>query len=262
MSASTTSCVILAAGMSTRLRPQTDELPKCLLSVGGKTILERMVESVLKAGIIRISVVTGFQAGKIHSHLQLKFPSQKFHFTHNPDFSSTNNAFSLCLARDFSLETKDQKNQREHLLILDSDIIFHPKLLEMMKATDEENRLAVRVLGAHDDEEVRVGTDESGHVVAIGKGIRTGISVGESVGIEMFSNEAIRLLFDILDRRVQKGNGRTEYYETAFQEMIDGGTKIKATDVGDLPVVEVDSFADLEYAERVIVPKIDAMSHV
>jgi choline kinase len=262
MKLSRTRCVILAAGISTRLRPLTNDLPKCLLTVGGKTFLERTVGSLLSAGISKIAVIVGFQADKIRTHLSKRFPSHNFHIAFNPNFASTNNAYSLLFARDFFEGSKSQRESKDRLLMLDADIIFHPSLLEMMHEVAAENLLAVRTLGKHDDEEVRVGIDASGDVISIGKGVVDGVRFDESVGVELFGYETAALLFDILEQRMKRGIGRTEYYETTFQEMIQRGTKIKAVDVGDLPVMEVDSKADLEYAEQVVIPQIDTMFHV
>jgi choline kinase len=262
MSRLPTRCVILAAGMSTRLRPLTNSLPKCLLQVGGKTILERMVESLYLAGISHIACVVGFHAGKIRTHLWQKFPARKFHFILNPNFASTNNGYSLLLARRYFEESNKGSAEKEPLLIMDADILFHPAILAMIGKSEAENKLAFRTRGEHDYEEVQVAIDRSGYVVAIGKGAASGFSSGESIGIELFGYHTALLMFNILEHRVKNGFGRSEYYETSFQKMVEEGTKIKAVDVGDLPVAEIDSQADLDHAERVIIPKIDLMSHV
>ena len=57
--------MILAAGMAKRLRPLTDSMPKCLLKVGGRTLLERTVEAMRQAGISEFVVVTGYRADMI-----------------------------------------------------------------------------------------------------------------------------------------------------------------------------------------------------
>ena len=54
--------VILAAGMAKRLRPLTDECPKCLLKIGERTLLQRTVDAMLQAGITELVVVTGYRA--------------------------------------------------------------------------------------------------------------------------------------------------------------------------------------------------------
>ena len=53
--------VILAAGMAKRLRPLTDEKPKCLLEVGGKTLLQRTIDAMIGVGIQEFVVVTGYR---------------------------------------------------------------------------------------------------------------------------------------------------------------------------------------------------------
>jgi choline kinase len=255
-------CIVVAAGSSTRLRPLTDALPKCLLLIGGKTILARAIENLLNANITKIALVVGFEAAKIRSFLEQQFPFVKFRFILNPNFASTNNAYSLLLARDFFLEPNSPTKINHDLLVLDSDIVFHPALLQKVVGRGEENRIVVRVKGAHDAEEVRVALDGAGNISEIGKDVIPNRSYGESIGIEWFAYESAKMLFDVLDRRVKRGSGRTEFYEMAFQEMTDLGVKIKAIDVSDFPAIEIDSPADLELAERVIVPSIDAISNV
>jgi len=255
-------CIIVAAGSSTRLRPLTNALPKCLLSIGGKTILTRAIENLFNANITKIAVVVGFEAAKIRSFLKQQFPFVKFRFILNPNFASTNNAYSLLLAGNFFLEPKSPTNINDHLLVLDSDIIFHPGLLQKVVGLGEENMIAVRVKGAHDAEEVRVALDNFGNISEIGKDVNPDRTYGESIGIEWFAHESAKLLFEVLERRVKRGNGRTEFYEMAFQEMIGLGVKIKAVDASDFPTIEIDSPADLELAERVIVPSIDTISNV
>jgi choline kinase len=255
-------CIIVAAGSSTRLRPLTDDLPKCLLSIGGKTILARAIENLLNANITKIAVVVGFEAEKIRSFLERQFPFVKFRFILNPNFASTNNAYSLLLARDFFLEPNSPTKTNQPLLVLDSDIVFHPGLLQKIAGRGEENRIAVRVKGAHDAEEVRVALDSIDNISEIGKDVIPDRSYGESIGIEWFRYESAKMLFEVLDRRVKRGSGRTEFYEMAFQELIGLGVKIKAVDASDFPAIEIDSPADLELAERVIVPSIDAISNV
>lgn len=87
--------VILAAGMASRLRPLTDDRPKCLLRVGSKCILQRTVDSLVAAGIRQIVVVTGYRGGMIRLFLEGNYPDIDFHFIENADFKTTNNIYSL-----------------------------------------------------------------------------------------------------------------------------------------------------------------------
>jgi len=241
-------CVILAAGSSTRLRPLTDSKPKCLLEVGGKSLLERTVENVLDAGVKEIAVVIGYQGGMLREFVKQHFPQIHIHFILNPNYSKTNNAYSLLLARRF-LEHKES-NIYSSLLLLDSDILFSSKLLPFFLSNPMQDYVAVRVSGEHSEEEIRVKIDDYGNIVLIGKEIPLNDTYGESIGIEKFSAETTAHLFMILEQRIRSRVGRTEFYEASFQEMINYGTQLKAIDVSAFPAIEIDTVEDLQLAER------------
>lgn len=247
-------CVILAAGMATRLATMTGGRPKCLLSVGGKTILERQIENAVAAGIGEIVLVLGYRAEVVREFVKRMFPFLRIRFAVNPRFESTNNAFSLLMARDHVVEQQSEQPRAHDFLLLDADILFSASLLPALLSHPAAAKLAVRVRGEHDEEEVRVCVDESSIVRRIGKGIPLAESYGESVGIEIFSGTTARRLFDILEERVRSGAGREEFYEASFQALADEGIPLTAVDVSDYPSIEIDTPDDLERAERVVVP--------
>lgn len=236
-----TKCVILAAGMSKRLRPHTDALPKALLRVGAMTLLERTIRNVLAAGIRSFGIVTGFEERKLRTSVSRLFPRLSVTYIHNPRFRSTNNAASLFLAQEFV--------EGGPFLLLDSDLLFGPDLLKtLMEAPRKPNRIAVRVSGQHDEEEIRVRINRWDHVQEIGKKVPIRDTYGESIGIAVFSADAARTVFAVLQKRMGQGQGRTEFYEAAFQEAIDGGMKLWAVDVSAFPAIEIDTPDDLERA--------------
>ncbi len=241
-------CVILAAGASTRLRPLTDSKPKCLLEVGGKALLERTIENVLDAGVKEIAIVIGYRGEMIREFVKRRFPQIHIRFILNPDYTETNNACSLLLAKRF-LENKEG-NVGSNLLLLDSDILFSSKLLPIFLSSPLQDCIAVRVSGEHNEEEIRVKADGYGNIVFLGKETQLNETYGESIGIELFSVETTAHLFTILEQRVRSGVGRTEFYEASFQEMINHGTQLKAIDVSAFPAIEIDTVEDLQLAER------------
>jgi choline kinase len=241
-------CVVLAAGASTRLRPVTDAMPKCLLETGGKIILERTVENVLTAGIKDIAIIVGYRADMIREFVKQRFPQQRIRLILNPNYAHTNNAYSLLLARGF-LEDRNGK-VNHNFLLLDSDILFSRKLLPYLLSIEAENKIAVRVLGEHDEEEIQAEINPDGNIKFIGKRPALNNAPRESIGIELFSAEAAARLFAVLKRRVRDGKGRSEFYEAAFQEMIDDGVILKAVDVSAFPAIEIDTPEDLESAKR------------
>ena len=111
--------VILAAGMAKRLRPLTDEKPKCLLEVGGKTLLQRTVDAMISAGIKKFVVVTGYRENMIREFLTARYPQYTINFIDNPDYEHNNNIFSLWLAME--------KLHGTEVLLMDSDILCDPE---------------------------------------------------------------------------------------------------------------------------------------
>ena len=241
--------VILAAGTASRLRPLTDHMHKCLLKLGDQTILERTVNNLLKSGIDEIVIVTGYLAEQIKSFLSESFPSLNVHYINNDLYDSTNNIYSLWLTKEHIIH--------DDIILLDSDIVFDRRIIDLLLVSEHENCLALRtskVLGA---EEMKVRLDDSGLIKDISKEIDTNLAAGESIGIEKFSSVFLDYLFQILDRRILIDNAVDDFYEVAFQEAIDNDKKVFAIDVADYRCIEIDVIEDIEIAESQVIPYID-----
>jgi choline kinase len=184
----------------------------------------------------------------IREFVKRRFPQQKIRFILNPHYSNTNNAYSLLLARRFLEDGNGYVNY--HLLLLDSDILFSSKLLPYLLNDKIKNKIAIRVSGEHNEEEIQVETNPDGHVKFIGKKPDLTKMSAESIGVELFAAETTARLFAVLEQRVRDGIGRSEFYEAAFQELIDEGVMLKALDVSAFPTIEIDTPEDLELAER------------
>jgi len=232
--------VILAAGVAARLRPLTDHVPKCLLEVGTKTILGRTLECLRANDLSEFVIVTGYRENQIRDFVAAHFPDLSVTFLSNEHFTTTNNIYSLWLTR---------KNILDHdMLLLDSDIVFDKRIIGLLLTSGHENCLAItsdKILG---HEEIKVRVDDKGAIVEIGKDVSPADALGESIGIEKFGRVFLRRLFEVLDRKMLVEKSVNQFYEAAFQEVIDGGEKVYAVDVGDLLCIEIDTPDDLESA--------------
>jgi choline kinase len=231
--------VLLAAGRASRLRPLTDTLPKCLLDVGGRSIVDRAIATLAEHGIGRFTVVDGFMGDQLRAALTASFPHEWFTFVRNQRWETTNNAYSLMLAQDAC---------DEPLLLLDADIVFEPDVLRLLLSQDQPNRLALRTSGDWGEEEMKVTLDEHGRVTNIGKHIRPEEAAGESVGLEVFAPDTARKLFATLRRRMLMEGRVNEWYEATFAELVERGTKIDAIDLGTRKCLEIDTAEDLARA--------------
>jgi choline kinase len=233
--------VILAAGIASRLRPLTDSTPKCLLRVNGKSILGMTIENLCLSGIENFVLVTGYLEDQIHRFIKENYPAVNVTFISNELFASTNNIYSLWL-------TKDQVKAKDFLL-LDGDIVFDRKIIDLLLNGRRHPALALRTKGHVGPEEIKVMTDKNGFVKEINKTMNPADAAGESIGIELFLEDSSVRLFDELQVMITREHKINVWYEEAFQRIIDLGMKIEAVDVGDLKCMELDTVEDFKNAE-------------
>ena len=95
--------LMLAAGMGRRLGRYTEAMTKCMISVGGRTLLERTVDALKKAGIQKFVMVVGWEADKLVEFVKNNIHDMECEFVYNYDYATTNNIYSLWLAREYLL---------------------------------------------------------------------------------------------------------------------------------------------------------------
>lgn len=114
--------IILAAGQGTRLRPLTDNKPKCMVELLGKPLIQHQIETFRRNGIEDIHVATGYLEEKID------FEKTTKHF--NPKYASTNMVYTLFCA--------EQAMQDDDLLIAYGDIVFNDVVLKKIIQSDSD----------------------------------------------------------------------------------------------------------------------------
>ena len=236
--------VILAAGVARRLKPLTDNTPKCLLKVGSKSILERTIDNLVKNNISEIIVVTGFMREMIEEFLTSNYPQISFIFIYNKKYDSTNNIYSLWMVKNEVLGHR--------LLLLDSDIVFDSRIVGQVLNSEYENCLSLRSTKKLTTEEIKCLLNEDGSIKEISKVINPPDAVGESIGIEKFSKDLVFRLFTILDRRILDDKDINIFYEAAFEDAINSGAKIYTVDTENYKCMEVDTIDDFEVVASVV----------
>ena len=233
----------MAAGMAKRLRPLTDERPKCLLTVGSRTLLQRTFDAMIAAGISEFVVVTGYRGEMIRDFLLNTYPSSlTFHFLHNADYEHNNNIYSLWMTRKLV--------RGREFLLLDSDILFDPAIIQRML---QEPGTAL-ALNRHElgEEEIKVIVDSNNQVVEISKVCSPSEAIGESVGIEKMEADYSVALFAELDRMIE-GEGLIDiFYERAFERLIPQGHSFHIVDTTDYFSIELDTVDDFNSARELI----------
>lgn len=227
--------VIPAAGMATRLRPLTESSPKCLLEVKGMPLLGRALNAVAMVGVEEVVIITGYLAEMIEEYVKKNFSNLKIHIVHNPRYSTTNNIYSLYLARPWA--------EGKKILLLDSDIIFDKEIIDQLKHCGEPNALA---LSRHPcgEEEVKVACNHNQMVTEISKTVSLDETVGESIGIELMSARYSSALFPLLEDMIEHHGLDNVFYEMAFERLIPQGYTFKCVDIAPFKATEIDTVED------------------
>ncbi len=117
--------IILAAGMGRRLGHLTRHNTKCMIQVNGQTLIDRMLEQLIRVGISRVTIVVGYEREGLKQHLGCRYnDALEINYIDNPIYDSTNNIYSLALAKDVLMQ--------DDTLLLESDLIFEDSLLQML----------------------------------------------------------------------------------------------------------------------------------
>jgi len=240
--------IVLCAGRGGRLRPYTDDTPKCLLSFGGKTILERCLDGLRTAGVGEIILVTGY-----HRELIERFVGERGYagiaYVVNAAYARTNTAVSLNLAL---------KHVSSDVVVVNGDVLFAPSILADLVALPVSHGAAVDADISLDGEEIKVVV-RGGRIVRIGKDLDPKDSLGEAIGLYKIGRSAIPDLIRIYDELEAKGEIQ-HFFEKGFELL----GEIRGADDRSFgvfltrgrPWIEIDTLEDYHHAERDIAPRL------
>src|SRR5262249_15315363 len=122
--------LVLAAGIGKRLAPLTDDRPKGLLELGGRSLLARLLDGLQAAGVAETMLVVGYRQEQIRAHLGTEHRGMTVRYLENPHYTQ---------GPLLSLWTGRAEFERDDVLLADGDVIFAPALLERVIRTPEAN---------------------------------------------------------------------------------------------------------------------------
>jgi choline kinase len=169
--------------------------------------------------------------------------SIKVIFIYNKVYETTNNIYSLWLARPFA--------EGQEVLLLDSDLLYDPQIVTRVLATNAPN---VLTLIRHDlgEEEMKVVTDAQGSIKEISKTCNPADAAGESLGIEKMGKDYTMALYNELEPMMNEEHLENVFYERAFERLILQGHTYQVLDVTELFSCELDTIEDFENAKAKI----------
>lgn len=233
-----TTALLLAAGKGSRLYPLTKNSPKCLTLVNDKSILERLINNLKNQGFKRLVIVTGHEKECIMDFLGEKSGNINIEYVHSPLYKTTNNIYSLWMAR---------KIIKEPFVLFESDLVMNSTLLNEMVYPD---RMAVASMQPWLDG-TTVSLDKSNKVTRFQKGTSDPYSDirYKTVNIYSFSLQSWQSIVKRLNQHIEAENVNC-YYETVFSEMVaNKSLTFDSVSFDHKPWYEIDNMKDLAKAE-------------
>ncbi len=220
--------IILAAGSGTRMGEYTEDLPKGMLSICGKTIIERQIKLFRNIGLNEILIITGFKSELIN------YPNVTFF--HNPHYAETNMIETLMCARD-ALDSD--------ILISYSDIIYTTALAKMtmdypgdiVVAVDEDWRDYWKFrYGTTETDLENLSLSDDGKITELGKSVSSSKGIKyRYIGLMKFSQKGIKEATKLYDKKNSKNEPwkqsglpfRKGYMTDILNELIISGVEIR-----------------------------------
>jgi len=244
--------IILAAGEGKRLRPLTQNIPKCMVKIFGKPLLEHQIDIIKKCGINEIIIVKGYCGEEI------KVTNVQFY--KNEKYNSTNMVETLFCA---------EKELDGPVIISYGDILYEKNVLEQLLASENDFSVVIdqnwkeywqiRTQNILDD--VESLTLKDGFITNLGQKVTSLNNIqGQYIGLMKFQNNALSVLKDFYHISKKKSesslnplNPKTSFensYMTDFlQGLINNGHKLKAVEING-GWLEVDTLNDLKIYEK------------
>jgi choline kinase len=248
--------IVLAAGQGTRLRPLTDDRPKCLVRVAGRPLLEWQLESARRAGITDVVLVGGYRSDQLECVADTRLIL-------NPAFATTNMVRTLFAA---------EKDFGDAFVMAYGDIAYSPRVMQALLSSTapvavvvDRDWLAYWTLRGEDPladaESLRI--DGGGAISSIGQR-ETDVARIEAqyIGLVAFRGSGVQVLRSAFQRAVAEdalgvmpfGGSRSLdrlHMTDLLQGLVSLGHRLEPVSI-DGGWVEIDSAADLLVAESLI----------
>ncbi len=236
--------LMLAAGMGRRMGKYTENCTKCMITIADKTLLERVVDSLVEAGIDKLVMVIGYEAERLKEYIkECQFPIE-IEYVENTIYAETNNIYSLFLAKDYLM--------RDDTILLESDLIYESCIVKKVVESKEPNLVVVAKYEQWMDGTVVLLDARKRILDFVDKSQFRYEDIGKyykTVNIYKFSKEFAEKQYIPFLEAYLKAYGTNQYYEQVLKILSHiSGSQLKAHILEDENWYEVDDAQDLDIA--------------
>lgn len=236
--------IILAAGMGKRLGEYTKNNTKCMVPVNGVKLIDRVLSQLAKLNLSRVVIVVGYEGQKLMDYLGNEHEGLKIEYINNPVYDKTNNIYSLALAK--------RELCNEDTILLESDLIFEDRMLDLLMNNPEPNLALVAKYESWMDGTMVTIDNERNIVNFIPKEAFRYEEVDvyyKTVNIYKFSKEFSSNVYVPFLEAYSKVMGNNEYYEQVLRILLHlHKSPLKALPISNEKWYEIDDVQDLDIA--------------
>lgn len=238
--------IILAAGMGKRLKELTKNNTKCMVKVNDTTLIERTLHSLENLCLNKIVIVDGYASDKLRAFISTLNIKTKIEYINNPIYDTTNNIYSLWLAKDVL--------KQDDTLLLESDIIFEDSVIECLYNDKRETlALVAKYEDWMDGTCLKLNEDDSIKDFIPGKQFNNNEKEEyyKTVNFYKLSKQFSENNYIPELEAYRNKFGDNEYYEAALGSIIkEKSADIQAKRLVNQKWYEIDNAADLEAASN------------
>jgi choline kinase len=228
--------IILSAGQGRRLLPVTESVPKCLVRLAGRSLLEWQLRRLDEIGVAEAVIVVGFAPDAVEAELRrLSFGRLQARTLFNPFYAVADNLASCWVARgEFDRD----------VLLLNGDTLFERAVAErLVAAPPAPITVTVDRKAAYDDDDMKVATNGD-RLSAIGKTIET--YDAESIGFLRFSAAGAELFAAAVDDALHRPEGLKRWYLSVIDHLARNGADVRVQSIQGLDWGEMDFPEDID----------------
>ena len=235
--------IILSAGQGSRLGHLTDDMPKCLIDFGGRTLLDRQLDTLASAGVGEAVVVTGFRDDLVEQAIARRSGGPRVRTTYNPFYKVADNLGSLFLARE---------ELSGNCLVWNGDTLVSDSLMARVVSNGRQGIcVTIDRKDSYDDDDMKVIVDSEGRLKAIAKRLPSEQVNGESIGLLAFRGGGAERFREAIERDMRTSEGTTIWYLRVIHHLAER-SDIWTFDIQGEEWGEVDFPEDVERARALV----------
>lgn len=233
--------LILAAGLGSRLKHKTNDIPKAMVKVKNKPIISWQIDALKYNNIREIGVVLGYKSNVLKSYLLKKHKDIKFSFYINKEYKTSNSAYSFYIAKEYVKE--------DTYIHLNCDILFSKKLLEEVIKSKHNNVISLSKKIDLTDNMEQVELDSNNKIIKMAN-VKFEKAIYKAYGVAKFSSKSTEYIIKKIERFLDIGDKNQNYYAIIRQLVID--LDYYGIDFSDNLLLEINTIKDFDTVTQLL----------